>query len=131
MKINLDKIKKNGYTEDLYFLKDGEEFIDYLCRAEVGSKSERDFIYWAYLHLNYDDNEFDKMREVLDTDTSDYVFESYKVFNSQFVSNSKDIYNSKYIFSCDGVRDSLNIGQSKTIIEGFKIIDSFDVEQSS
>lgn len=131
MKIKLDKIKKKGYTEDLYFLKDGEEFIDYLCRAEVGSKSERDFIYWAYLHLNYNDNELDKMREVLDIDTSDYVFESFKIFNSQFVSNSKDIYNSKCILSCDGIRNSLNIRQSKTIVEGFKIIDSFEVVQSS
>ena len=131
MKIELDKIKKRGYTEDLYFLKDGEEFIDYLCRAEVGSKSERDFIYWAYLHLNYNDNELDKMREVLDIDTSDYVFESFKIFNSQFVSNSKDIYNSKYIFSCNEVRESLDVKKSETVVNGYNIIASFNIERSS
>lgn len=130
MKIKLDKIKKKGYTEDLYFLKDGEEFIDYLCRAEVGSRSERDFIYWAYLHLNYDDNEFDKMREILDIDTSKYVFESFKVFDSVFVQHSQDIYNSKLIFFCDGIRDSLNVQKSKTIIDGYKIIASSNVEHS-
>lgn len=131
MKIKLDKIKKKGYTEDLYFLKDGEEFIDYLCRAEVGSRSERDFIYWAYLHLNYDDNEFDKMREVLDIDTSNYVFESFKIFNSQFVCHSQDVYNSKLIYSCDGVKDSICAKNSKTIINSYNIITGLNIAYSS
>lgn len=131
MKIKLDEIKEKGYTEDLYFLKDGEEFIDYLCRAEVGSKSERDFIYWAYLHLNYDDNELDKMREVLDIDTSDYIFESFKIFNSQFVCRSQDVYKSKFIYSCDGVKDSLCVQNGKIIINGYNIINGSNIEHSS
>lgn len=130
MQIKLNKIKKKGYDKDLYFLKDGEEFIDYLCRAEIGSKAERDFIYWAYLHLDYDDNEFEKIREVLDIDTSKYVFESFKVFDSMFVQHSQNIYNSKLIFFCDGIRDSLNVQKSKTIIDGYKIIASSNIEHS-
>ena len=131
MKIKLDEIKEKGYTEDLYFLKDGEEFIDYLCRAEVGSKSERDFIYWAYLHLNYDNNELEKIKEVLDIDTSEYIFESFKIFNSQFVCRSQDVYKSKFIYSCDSVKDSLCVQNGKIIINGYNIINGSNIEHSS
>ena len=131
MKIKLDEIKEKGYTEDLYFLKDGEEFIDYLCRAEVGSKLERDFICWAYLHLNYDNNELEKIKEVLDIDTSEYIFESFKIFNSQFVCRSQDVYKSKFIYSCDGVKDSLCVQNGKIIINGYNIINGSNIEHSS
>lgn len=81
--------------------------------------------------MNYDDNELEKIKEVLDIDTSEYVFESFKVFDSTFVQHSQDVYNSRFIYSCNGVKNSAAVQNSKTIINSCNIITGSNIENSS
>ena len=130
MKIDFNFLKNKLYDGDKSFLNDGEEFMNYLCRANPDEDNELDFLFWTYLYFDYDNMELEKLKEVLDIDTSSSVFQSYQVIESKNVLYSNDIIKSEEIYYSKNVKNSKFVRSSEEVFESENVLKSNDVHYS-
>lgn len=112
---------------------DGAELMDILEEAShhLSNRKVLEMLYWGYTHLEYDERELEKMREVLSIDTSTEVWMSGSVFESHKVARSCEIYRSQNVESSYNIEDSVSIYNSKEVKKSQFVFGSEDVCDSS
>lgn len=121
----------------------GIEVLDFLDENKQNS-SKRDFVdmcFWGHIHLPYEDCELEKMKEILQIDTSTRVWSSHNIFESDSVSlsmgvtksahieNSREIENSLYVNLSRRVENSQFVWQSGQVRKSSFISESWEIEK--
>lgn len=111
----------------------GVELMDFFdeCRSYLPSKKLVEIIYWGYTHLQYNESELEKMKEILCIDTSSQVWMGESVYDSERVARSIEIYESRNIESSSAIMKSSSVSESSNVRASHFVLGSESIENSS
>lgn len=111
----------------------GIELMDFFdeCRHYLPSRKLVEIIYWGYTHLQYNENELEKMKEVLCIDTSSQVWMSENVYDSEKVARASEIYGSRNIESSSEITQSSSVSESSKVRASHFISGGYNIENST